>query len=259
MVSRRQTGDQPHQIDQGIPMQSINMEQIVGILGVVITVLIAASPFIWRMIQSRRLHQEELIHRESHNLKLFEALASNNPHLQLAAAAVLIERLIVTNSTFTLSEHRVIIRTLLAMTKKVNLTGTDHRGVSSLSKFVADKIAEHHKLPLNQFDWQNVDISGAWWPKVQADGIDFWRSNLQACGLRKASLRHAVFIESNLDKTVLVSADLTGARFDRASLKGTNLSECIVQSTVFEGAQFDESTIFPHGFDPCTSGLIKID
>lgn len=214
-------------------------------------------PLFWKFLQSRRLRQEEAIHRESHNLRLFEALASRNHQLQLAAAAVLAERLVPKLRADSEPEHRVIIRALLAVTKDVRTSEADPGVSAELSKFVADQVIKHHKVPLKEFDWQNTHLSGAWWPGVKARGVDFWKADLSSAGMRNADLAQAVLVEACLDRSVLAGANLKGARLDRASLIGTDLRNANLEGTTFAGARYDDSTKFPEGFDPAGCGLVR--
>ena len=167
---------------------TVQISEVVGMVGVLsgtVAILSAVVPFSWRFIQSKRLHEEELIHGESHNLKLFEALSSSNPQFQLAAAAVLAERLTSSSLKDAEAEHRIIVRALLAVTKNMGLSSNEPVVPKEISKFVADSIVKNAEIPLKQFDWQNTRLSGTWWEGVNASGIDFWQADLSQAGFRK--------------------------------------------------------------------------
>lgn len=240
-------------------MQSLSNEALLAAVSLIVAILTVLLPLFWRFLQSRRLRQEEAIHRESHNLRLFEALASGNNQLQLAAAAVLAERLAPSIRHDTKAEHRVIIRAFLAVTKDLRSSSSDPGTPPELSKFVADQIARNHKLPLSQFDWQNSQVQGAWWEGIQASNVDFWRANLRNVGMRGANLENSVFVEAKLDGAVLVNANLNGARLQRASLRGANLAGAKVVNTNFSGAKYDRNTKLPEGFDPGLAGMQLVD
>lgn len=238
---------------------TVQISEVVSVVGVIsgtVAILSAAIPFSWRFIQSQRLHQEELIHRESHNLKLFEALSSDNHQLQLAAAAVLAERLTSNSLKNAEAEHRIIIRALLAVTKNMGSSSNEPVVPIEISKFVADSIVKNREIPLKQFDWQNTRLTGAWWEGVNASEIDFWRADLSQAGFRKVIFRKSVLVEAKLDRSVLVGADLTDARLERASLLGTDLRETKLEGANFAGAIYNDRTRFPDGFDPDARGLI---
>ncbi len=98
-------------------------------------------------------------------------------------------------------------------------------------------------------------------------GADFSGSNLVGSSLQGCDLRVAT----------LAGANLTGARINLADLRGANLRNAITQSTSFhqarlEGADltgtdlssadlratYDESTIWPQGFDPIQAGAVHV-
>ena len=184
--------------------------ETIGAFSATIAILAAVIPYSWRVIQSKRLQQEELIHRELHNLELFRALSSDNPQLQLAAAAVLAERLTSNKLKNAKAEHRVIIRALLAVTKDLSTSRNNPKELSAppgvpivpmeISKFVADHVVKNHGLPLKQFDWQNTRLTGAWWEGVDLSEIDFWRSHLNRAGMRRAILRKTILVDAILDE-----------------------------------------------------------
>ena len=205
---------------------TVQITELTGVAAIISGTLAIISAFFqhyWRIIQIRRLrqeeerlrheetrlHQEANYHRESHNLKLFEALSSNNHRLQLAAAAVLAERL-ASNANNQASnpnnkdkgeeeaenrrkeaENHTIIRALLAVTKDLSTPLDNPIVPREISKFVAD-IVKIGGQPLKQFDWQNTRLSGAWWEGVNASGIDFWQADLSQAGFRKVIFRNSV-------------------------------------------------------------------
>ncbi|MDJ0852060.1 MAG: pentapeptide repeat-containing protein [Myxococcota bacterium] len=52
--------------------------------------------------------------------------------------------------------------------------------------------------PRKECDWQTANLSGVWWPEVDARKADFFRANLEKAGLEKAHLEDAAFYEANL-------------------------------------------------------------
>jgi uncharacterized protein YjbI with pentapeptide repeats len=112
-------------------------------------------------------------------------------------------------------------------------------------------------VPLKEFDWQNTNLFRAWWPRINASEVDFWRADLSFVGMRNAVLRKATLVEVRLDGSVLAGTDLTGAALDRASLRGTDLRDTILEGATFQGAIYDDKTRFPEHFDPIARGLIK--
>ena len=78
---------------------------------------------------------------------------------------------------------------------------------------------------------------------------DFWGANLRFARLRSTDLSNSDLSHANLSRTQLNFADLRGA-----DLEGANLS-----GAVLIGALYDDSTVFPEGFDPESRGMVYED
>src|SRR5437868_12826051 len=85
-------------------------------LTVFLTIFGIIAPIVWNRFQRKKMRQAEMFYRESHNLRLFRALSDTNQRLQMAAAAVLVERL-RQMARSELEERRTIIRALISVTK----------------------------------------------------------------------------------------------------------------------------------------------
>jgi hypothetical protein len=98
------------------------------------------------------------------------------------------------------------------------------------------------------------------------------RVNLQVADLREADLRGAVLTGSNMSRAILRSAnlgmalldnadlreaDLEGAILFRARLQGANLAKAVLRDADLDKATFDGLTVFPEGFDPDSSGMVR--
>jgi len=85
-------------------------------------------------------------------------------------------------------------------------------------------------------------------------------SDLSGCNFSDADLRGA-----NLICTRLIGANLRGADLGldgcghATRLHGADLSEAQLQTSRFEGAQYDENTRFPADFDPQAAGMVKTE
>jgi len=214
--------------------------------------------------------------RESHNLQLFTALSDKNPQLQLAAAAVLVERLkrLKTpegRAELDAHEQVAIIRALISVTK----VGVDYDadGVADipvpgaiatrtvtveLGKFVADSIAQilearddratrrkdlsdRDPSPLLPYDWQWAKLRYAWWPAIDARKLDFFNADLRHSGLKFGNFKQAQLREANLSHSAIRGADFTGAslvkaRFIKADLRGAAFAEADLEEADFTGA-----------------------
>lgn len=120
--------------------------------------------------------------------------------------------------------------------------------------------------PLKRFDWQKVKIVEAWWPGLDARGVDFFKAELMNCGMRYANLKDAVFYEANLSGTKLNCANLSGANFydaniERVDFRGARLSRADfshaknIDKARWQNATYCPETKFPAGFAPADNGM----
>ncbi|MEZ2122653.1 pentapeptide repeat-containing protein [Corynebacterium sp. CCM 9203] len=102
------------------------------------------------------------------------------------------------------------------------------------------------------------------------EGADLMGANLEETSLRGACLRSTDLVEANLEGADLVwgsleGADLVGARLNGAKLvavanDGSLVSSCSFDSkTLWAGATYSPSTVFPEGFDPEAEGMILVN
>ncbi len=237
-------------------------------LAIVLTLFSVIIPVIWTRIAARQRTQASIFHREDHNLNLFRALSDRNQRLQLAAAAVLVERLKQpAKTTFERSERIAIIRALISVTKDAPGLSDDTGTSPELTKFVSDNVvrvlgavSEGGRLsspqsPMSDFDWQAARFDRAWLPGLDGRGIDFFSCSIRNAGLRGAHLAKAVFKDADLRGSVLRGADLSAASFENADLRGTNMAGAICAGSIFRGAKYDDSTVLPDGLDPARAGM----
>jgi hypothetical protein len=89
-----------------------------------------------------------------------------------------------------------------------------------------------------------ADLSGA-----QLSGAD-----LQHAGLRGADLHQADLHLADLAGADLRGADLRAVNFRGANLCGADLREARLHRADLRNCLYDPRTLWPAGFDPCTSG-----
>jgi uncharacterized protein YjbI with pentapeptide repeats len=66
------------------------------------------------------------------------------------------------------------------------------------------------------------------------------------------------FVDADLGQAYLAGASLRGADLRRAKLHGADLRDADLTDAVLEGAQADETTVWPSGFDAerlCQAGV----
>lgn len=246
-----------------------NPEVLAEFVTAAATILIAATAgifsFVWRTAQQKRLQTDQDFNRESHNLKLFQALAGEQDSLKLAVASVLIERMRESKKNKnSQSERRSIIRALLSVTKDRGSEGEHDSPVPpELIKLIADGVMnelgiagigglinqKYQPSPLRVYDLQNVRLDGAYLLGLDARGVDLFRASMKECGLRlsnfdKAILKEADFHRSTLDESTFRGSDLRGANFCNASVKGCDFSGANVDGVFWDGVCIDIDTKF---------------
>lgn len=98
--------------------------------------------------------------------------------------------------------------------------------------------------------------------KIKADTLE--ACNLRGMNLRYTALASANLRGANLIRTQLWGADLRGANLRGADLAGANLCHAdLTDAELFgaklNGAQYDEETLWPFGFDPILYGAVEAD
>jgi len=232
-----------------------------------------------------RLTQDRQSSSDHHILNLCKALSDSKQSLQLAAAALLVDRARTTNIRGRPGSERVaILQALLAATIDDKRTSEQMPVSAELCKYIADSIveiqnardstAQNRSSPLKHFYWQQVRLTNADWKDVDARGLDLFGANLDRASLRRAKLGGAILNRSSLKGTVLSGADLRDSDLRGADLNGADLRACDRTSKVIptqlagaklhganltnaklDGAdltlvEYDGDTTWPAGFDP---------
>jgi hypothetical protein len=232
-----------------------------------------------------KLRQDLQTASDHHILSLCKALSDDKQSLQLAAAALLVDRARTTDIRGRPgSERAAILQALLAATIDDKRSSDKSPASSDLCKFIADNIVEvqggrQAKLqvasPLKYgLYWQQTRLINADWKDVDARELDLFGSNLERASLRRANLRGAILNKACLRASVLSGADLRDADLRGADLTGADLRAChelgTMISTQLVGARFngadladakldgvdftgtahDSDTKWPIGFDP---------
>jgi hypothetical protein len=230
-----------------------------------------------------RLSQDQQAASDHHILRLCEALSDNKQSLQLAAAALLVDRARTIGIRGRPGSERVaILQALLAATMDDKRTDNQTPASPDLCKFIADSVVEiqgarisksHRYSPLKDFYWQQVRLTNADWKDVDARELDLFGSNFERASLRRANLRGAIFNRASLRDAVLCGADLRDADLRGANLSGADLRSCDrtgkIIATQLAGARlnganltdaklegvdlgravFDQNTTWPTGFE----------
>lgn len=117
----------------------------------------------------------------------------------------------------------------------------------------------------------NADLSGCNFEGASLRGADltnsaltgglFHEADLEEAELHGTSAIRASFNNANLRKAVLMDADLTGALFvdadmTEAALGGADFTGAVLDGARLHGAAYDDTTRWPHGFDPIKAGAV---
>lgn len=89
-------------------------------------------------------------------------------------------------------------------------------------------------------------------------------ANLTDSGLRNTLLAGANLTNANLTRANLQGADLTGANLTNANLSAANLAGADLTNAVLDGAllnesRYDDSTVWPTGFDVSKTSARKVN
>lgn len=249
---------------------------IVAIIAGVVTTLVGVTTFFWRRMQKRSFIQNEKFQSDSHIFRLCQALSDPSPRLQMAAAALLLERLHSRNSD---REQNAVIQALIAATIDDRSDKSQPIASSEFCKYIADSLLEVLKQskgygssqsPLAAYYWQRVRIPGAYWAGADLRGADFFGATLDGASLRRSNLCKTVLYDASLKSVKLLGAELTAADFRGANLCGADLRDheadekfparkTVWTDAKFAGAIYDGGTRFPANFDPMSQGMILVD
>ena len=97
-----------------------------------------------------------------------------------------------------------------------------------------------------------VNLVGGKLVNAILEGTDLTRANLTEAVMEGANLTKANLMDAVLERTNLVQANL-----NQANLRGTNLKGADLTNANLNGATYDETTIWPSGFDPELAGAIR--
>ena len=98
-----------------------------------------------------------------------------------------------------------------------------------------------------------MDFSGCemYWPLLEGADLSF--CDFRDAVLAGANMDHCILRHANLRRTRLV-ADAMGYF---GSMFGADLTSALLDQACFRGVEYDDTTIFPEGFDPVLAGMKK--
>lgn len=124
-------------------------------------------------------------------------------------------------------------------------------------------------VSLMEANLRQTDLRGAGLDWANLEAVNLYGANLHEAGLRETNLKRANLEKAFLGGAILEKANLEGAnlmgtflrvvKLQGANLRGANLQEAKLERANLVAAKYDNSTIFPDGFDPEKAGMLKID
>jgi uncharacterized protein YjbI with pentapeptide repeats len=143
---------------------------------------------------------------------------------------------------------------------------TSRKGTVVSFLFESGLITEHNTLaPLRGADLQEIVLQRAELPGVNLGHSNLARASLQNAWLGRAYLEGANLQGANLQGAILTIADLQGANLQEADLRGTVLTGANLtwafnlESANLEQSRYDKKTQWPIGFDPASTGAIRVE
>jgi uncharacterized protein YjbI with pentapeptide repeats len=152
--------------------------------------------------------------------------------------------------------------------------------------FATDRSIDIPYTSLRGLNFNEQDLHRIILENLDLTGSSFIRTNLRGAFLAKAILKDCDLSESNLITADLMEANLSnanlqnckaffckmeranirngnlkganGANLKEAKLQGANVNCCDIENVNFEGACYDEDTIWPKYFVPENFGCIKV-
>jgi hypothetical protein len=225
------------------------------------TLLGALIGYLFTRTQRIRAMQDHSNAGEKQFLDVCRELGASSERVRLAAVGVLISRVAQLSQARAKTKpdrDGLMVAQHLPSIIGILINATKSEESETLQKYIADGLV--HALgarlkpgadreppspsPLRAYDFQGAQLTNAWWPRVDAREVDFYRANLRRAGMREASLRHAVLKYADLRGAVLAGADLTRADLRGADLRGASLAGAVVSEARFEHAKIDDQTSF---------------
>ncbi len=121
---------------------------------------------------------------------------------------------------------------------------------------------------LSKTDFTGSNLRGAFMNWSNLCQTIFEDANLITSYMSNAHLRESILVRArlngaSLDNANLIFADLSSTDVWGADFKGANLIGAICKfdrydKAEFEGAIYDDRTVWPEGFDPVAKGAIKV-
>lgn len=105
-------------------------------------------------------------------------------------------------------------------------------------------------------DFRGISMRGATFDEANLIAVNFNDTALTEASFVNATLERGRFLRADLREATFTGADLSLADFTDARLQGADFTEADLFGITLEGALYDDTTLWPPGFDPQGAGAI---
>jgi len=231
-----------------------------GLLGTLVTILIFVAGRGFNKTQKEKMEQENSHARETHLLEIFRDLGNEtSPRIRLGAVAILVQKIAkISAPDFVAKEADkrdlpTMVSVLLAASKQESTVEVQKQIADGLANALGALVkgkepSADEPSPFRSYDFQRAKLSNAWWKKIDAREVDFYKAELVQAGLRDAFLSGAVLQEAKLAGSSLIGAqlndaDLQGADLTNAKLTGANLNKAKLGNAILKRADLTEADL----------------
>ena len=148
------------------------------------------------------------------------------------------------------------------------MNGADFSGANLTTAIFTDAVLRHASFKnsvLSGTMFWNTDLSDADFRGASGNPIKFGtRSNLTNANLEGVTFMVGGDVnlhQANLKNATIFASSLNGCDLSKSDLRGTNMRKVNLATGAaganFRGAQYDDNTSFPDGFDIEGSGVVK--
>lgn len=110
--------------------------------------------------------------------------------------------------------------------------------------------SELHRTNLSNTDLRGAELGETMLEEANMYHANMRGANLYSANLREADLEKAILNEANLNEAFLVNAHIHLTDMMSVSLGGANLTGTDLENIFLTWSKYDDTTIWPDGFDP---------
>ncbi|MFV0394095.1 MAG: pentapeptide repeat-containing protein [Coprobacillaceae bacterium] len=134
--------------------------------------------------------------------------------------------------------------------ENIDLSGLNlHRAILTGKSLKNSKLirTDFRSASMQYTDLSNCNLTNSRFTFSESEGINLQNSNMERCLANNCDFRKANFTNTNMKDIILVNSHLHGA-----IVLGLN-----IETANIKGVKFDQSTVWPEGYNPLEHGAIK--